>query len=95
MYDWGSTQYRSLAALRAAVPGSEANGDPGRPEVVPPGPADFHLLAGSPAIDSANSGASGAPTSTRRQRAAVDDPATPNTGSGPRTFDDRGAFEYR
>ena len=60
-----------------------------------PSGGDFHLTAGSPAIDSANSGASGQPTAdadgnparstTRRRR-------TP--ACGPRAYDDRGAYEF-
>ena len=67
MYTWGTTQYPSLAALRAAVPAVEANGvqaDPlwaSKPPAsyglpVGPGPTatDFELTTGSPAVNSAN-----------------------------------------
>ena len=30
-----------------------------------------------------------------KRRARFDDPAIPNTGTGPRTYDDRGSFEFR
>ena len=59
------------------------------------GARDFHLTAGSPAIDSANSGISGQPGSDVAGVARVDDPATPNPGVGPRTYDDRGAYEFQ
>ena len=55
---------------------------------------DYHLTAGSPAIDSANSGASNEPAADLDGNARVDDPATANTGAGSRTYDDRGAYEF-
>jgi PKD repeat protein len=56
---------------------------------------DFHLSAGSPAIDYADSGTSGQPALDVEGHPRVDDPATPNTGSGPRAYDDAGAFEFQ
>ena len=53
------------------------------------------LRAGSPAIDSANSGAPGQPDLDVAGQARVDDPATVDTGVGSRTYDDRGAYEYQ
>src|SRR5207247_2707961 len=55
---------------------------------------DLHLTAGSPATDSANSGASGQPSTDAEESPRLDDPATPNSGVGPRAFDDRGAYEF-
>lgn len=49
---WGSTNYTSLAAFRAAT-GQEANGLQTNPLWVAPGAGNFHLLPGSAAIDSA------------------------------------------
>lgn len=110
MYTWGTTQYPSLAALRAAVPAVEANGvqaDPLWASVPPasyglpvgPGPTatDFQPLAGSPAIDLADSGAGGGAASACDAKGLnrVDDPATTDTGAGPRSFDDRGALEFQ
>ena len=76
---WNSVGYNSLAALRSAtgqertasrrIRGSEVSG------------RDFRLLAASPAIDSANSGASGQPASDPENHERVDDPATTNTGA--------------
>ena len=38
---------------------------------------------------------SGQPVTDVEGNARFDDPGTPNTGAGPRTFDDRGAYELR
>jgi hypothetical protein len=89
---WGTTSYPSLAAFRAAT-GQEVGGLEGDPRWVAPAAGDFHLGAGSPAIDSADS--SGAqPAVDLEGHGRADDPGTPNSGSGPRAFDDRGAFEF-
>jgi hypothetical protein len=61
---------------------------------VSPG-SNFHLQSGSPAIDSANSDVSGATSTDLEGNGRVDDPGTANTGAGPRTYDDRGAFEFQ
>jgi parallel beta-helix repeat protein len=89
---WGSTLYSSLTSLRAAT-GQEAHGVQADPEWVAPGTGNFHLTPGSPAIDSADSGAPAEAGSDLEGNARVDDPSAPNTGLGPRPFDDRGAFE--
>jgi parallel beta-helix repeat protein len=94
MMIWDSTSYSSLAAFQAAS-GQEAHGIQADPRWVAPGGGDFRLRAGSPAIDSANSGASGQPGSDFAGNSRVDDPATPNTGVGPRAYDDRGAYEFQ
>jgi parallel beta-helix repeat protein len=94
MVIWGSTFYSSLAALVAAT-GQEAHGMQADPRWVDAAGGDLHLLGGSPAIDSANSGVSGEPTTDADGNGRLDDPATPNSGVGPRPFDDRGAYEYQ
>lgn len=91
---WGSTSYYSLAAFQAGAK-QEARGIQADPLWTNPFSGDFQLTAGSPAIDSANSGASGQPSTDADGHARVDDPATPNTGVGPRAFDDRGAYEFQ
>jgi parallel beta-helix repeat protein len=91
---WSSTSYSSLAAFRLAS-GQEAHGIQADPRWAGPSAGDFHLTAGSPAIDSANSGASGQPTLDTEGNARVDDPGTQNTGTGPRAYDDRGAYELQ
>jgi parallel beta-helix repeat protein len=90
---WGSTKYSSLASFRAAT-GQEAHGIEADPAWEAPEAGDFHLAPGSPAIDSANSGAPGQPPADVEGNPRVDDPGTPNTGAGVRTYDDRGAYEH-
>ena len=91
---WNSTSYSSLAAFRSAS-GQEAHGIQADPLWASASAGDFHLTAGSPAIDSANSGASGQPTVDTEGNARIDDPGTQNTGIGPRAYDDRGAYELQ
>src|SRR6185369_5396253 len=52
---WSGTSYTSLSTFVAAR-GQEAHGLQADPLWVSPDAGDFHLRAGSPAIDSANSG---------------------------------------
>jgi hypothetical protein len=94
MIDWNGVQYSSLAAFRTAT-GQESRGKEGDPKFRSSATNDFHLLAGSPAIDAANSGAAGQPATDFDGRGRIDDPATPNTGIGPIAYVDRGAFEYQ
>jgi parallel beta-helix repeat protein len=91
---WSSTSYSSLAAFRSAS-GQEAHGIQGDPRWASPSTGNFHLTAGSPAIDSGNSGASGQPGADIEGNPRVDDPGTQNTGIGPRPYDDRGAYEFQ
>src|SRR5438132_1507129 len=86
MFIWGSSFYSSLAALTAAT-GQEAHGIQADPGWAAPNSGDLHLLAGSPGIDSANSGVVGEPQTDADGNARVDDPSTPNTGAGPRSYD--------
>jgi parallel beta-helix repeat protein len=94
MLIWDSVSYSSLAAFQAAS-GQEAHGIQADPKWVDRAGGNFHLLAGSPAIDSADSGAAAQPSVDVEGQPRVDDPATPNTGVGPRPFDDRGAYEFQ
>src|SRR6478735_4629050 len=94
MMVWGSTSYTSLAAFQTASK-QESHALQADPRWTSPSKGDFTLRAGSPAIDSANSGAPGEPTKDAAGRPRVDDPATVDTGVGARTYDDRGAYEYQ
>ena len=91
--NWNGVKYASLAAFRTAT-GQESRGIEADPRFVSVASANFQLLAGSPAIDSANSAAPSQPTVDFGGSARFDDAATANTGIGPIAFADRGAFEY-
>ena len=111
MIQWNGTTYNSLSAFQAAQPTQEVHGlqaDPlfispaavaQRPAAAPFNVAvnlgDYHLTAGSPAIDSADADASNEATLDLDGQARIDDPATADTGAGSRTYDDRGAYEFR
>jgi parallel beta-helix repeat protein len=90
---WGSSGYSSLSAVNALT-GQETHGIEADPRWVDRAAGDLRLAAGSPAIDSANSGASGQTDTDADGHARVNDPAVPNTGAGPRAYDDRGAYEF-
>lgn len=90
---WNSVPYRSLAALQAK--GQELHGIDADPRWKDSTHGNFHLTQRSPAIDSATSGVRSQPKRDINRTRRTDDPATPNTGAGPRLYDDRGAFEYR
>ncbi len=108
---WGSSSYTSLAAFKGAVSGQELNGMQADPLLAAPAPiaqrpaaapwnvainaGDYHLTGGSPAIDSANSAATGEPLVDLEGNARVDDTTITDTGVGVRTYDDRGAYEYQ
>jgi parallel beta-helix repeat protein len=94
MYIWGTTGYSSLAAFQQAT-GQEPHGLQADPKWANPSSHDFHLTGGSPAIDSANSGVSGEQTTDLEGNPRHDDPNTPNTGAGPRRYDDRGPYEFQ
>jgi parallel beta-helix repeat protein len=93
-YVWAGTTYNSLSALQAAS-GQEAHGIFADPQFVSPSNWNLQLLEGSPAIDSANSAVSGEQPTDVLGAPRVDDPATANTGAGPRSYDDRGAYEFQ
>jgi len=100
---WDTSGYTSLAAFVAAHPTQEIHGLEGDPLFLNPAPpagiydastgGDYHLLSGSPAIDSANSDAPSQSDTDIEGYDRTDDPAVVDTGSGTRTFDDRGAYE--
>jgi parallel beta-helix repeat protein len=94
MFNWNGKTYSSLGAFTTAT-GQEAHGIQQDPKWVAASSGNFHLLSGSRAIDSANSGVSGQSDADAEGNVRVDDPATANTGTGPRPYDDRGAYEFQ
>ncbi|MEY9931644.1 putative cell wall-binding protein [Catenulispora sp. GP43] len=86
-YTNGNASYQTAAALQQA--GKGAHDITATPGLNP----DGTLKAGSPAIDSADSGADGEQAQDIDGGARTDDPATTNTGLGVRSYDDRGAKE--
>ena len=91
---WNSTSYRTLAGFQAAS-GEESHGLDADPGWQSPAAGDFHLGAGSAAIDSADSGASGQPATDADANPRVNDPDSLDLGLGPRPYDDRGAYEFQ
>ena len=86
------TTYATIGAYQAL--GQDAHSKQADPKFVNSAAADFHLLAGSPAIDAAMSSTANWPATDAAGAARVDDPATVNTGSGPVTYADMGVFEF-
>ncbi len=93
-YTWAGVTYNTQAALNSAT-GQEANGLFQNPRFVNAAAWNFQLTEGSPAIDSANSLASGEQATDILGDPRVDDPATPNTGNPAGSYYDRGAYEYQ
>ncbi len=91
-YVWGTTNYASRSAFTTAT-GQEAAGREADPKWANADGGDFHLTTGSPAIDSADASASGAQAQDLAGIGRYDDPAVANTGTGSRSYDDRGAYE--
>ncbi len=90
---YGSTQYATIAAFTAAT-GHDAQSIQADPRFVDPAGGIFHLRAGSPAIDSADSSVPSWPATDAEGHTREDDPATPNSGVGPVPYADRGALEF-
>ncbi|MFL5928033.1 MAG: nitrous oxide reductase family maturation protein NosD, partial [Gaiellaceae bacterium] len=93
MMIWGNSSFSSLDAFRTATR-QETQGIEAAPRWANIAGNDFHLTAGSRAIDSANANAPGQTSVDAEGYARVDDPVTADSGAGVRTFDDRGAYEY-
>jgi parallel beta-helix repeat protein len=94
MYAWGTT-YTSLTAMRTAS-GQEAAGVQADPKFANTGTWDLSLREGSPAIDRGDSGVPGEQATDILGYPRVRDPNVANTfASGPRLYDDLGAYEYQ
>jgi hypothetical protein len=89
-YLWAGATYATSAAFHEATTqgAHDIDTDPGVSN-------DYFpiLLDGSPAIDSGNSAAPGVPATDYYDQARMDDPSVPNTGAGPYSYLDRGAYE--
>ena len=88
-----ATTYATLAEYQAAS-GQDPHSKSADPKFVNAGAADFHLLAGSPAIDCATSSTTSWPVTDASGAARMDDSHTANSGAGPVTYADLGAFEF-
>jgi parallel beta-helix repeat protein len=108
---WKGTNYSTLEVFKAAVPGQEVHGLQTNPFFIAPAPVaqrpasapytvavnvgNYHIQAGSPAIDSAYADAPNEPLRDLDGTTRVDDPNTLNTGAGVRIYDDRGVYEFQ
>ncbi|TDU84149.1 PKD repeat protein [Kribbella voronezhensis] len=89
------TPYTSLPAMQTAT-GQEAAGVQADPLFFDIPSSDFQLRSGSLAIDRGNSGVSGAQARDILGNDRVRDPSANNSqASGPRLYDDLGAYEYQ
>ena len=90
---YGGKAYTSVAGYATAT-GKDVHSFQDDPRFSNPAGGDFRLLAGSRAIDSANSSDPSWPVTDAVGRARFDDPGTPNSGVGLVPHADRGALEY-
>jgi parallel beta-helix repeat protein len=93
-YDWAGVSYSTQQALYSAT-GQEQHGIFADPRFVNAAAWNLQLTQGSPAIDSANSLASGEQATDILGNPRVCDPAVPDTGNPPGSCYDRGAYEYQ
>ncbi|MEZ0114861.1 hypothetical protein ABH920_008896 [Catenulispora sp. EB89] len=94
---WQGQTFADGPALDAAGHGThDLTVDPGFANPVPAGSVQrngWGLAPGSPAIDSADSGARNMPARDYSGVVRTDDPLVTDTGTGPISYADRGAFE--
>jgi|Deesub1362A_J573_1020465.scaffolds.fasta_scaffold00688_3 hypothetical protein len=93
LISWGAGNLYSLSEFRYAV-GQEQHGFFTDPMFADIDNCDFHLQAGSPAIDAGFSGTD-IPTTDLEGNPRYDDPSIPNTGGGTFPYYDIGAYEYQ
>jgi parallel beta-helix repeat protein len=93
-YTWAGVTYNTQSALSSAT-GQEANGLFKDPRFANAAAFNLQLTEGSPAIDSANSLASGEQATDILGNSRVDDPAMANVGNPAGSYYDRGAYEYQ
>jgi parallel beta-helix repeat protein len=93
LIDWAGQPFVRLSDFTSAT-GRETHGIQADPRFRDSSGGDYRLAPDSPAIDSANSAAARQPVADARGRPRVDVAAVADTGSGSRTYDDRGAYEY-
>ena len=91
---FGSTICATLAAFRTAS-SQDARSTQADPRFVSTAAADFHLMAGSAAIDAANAAVANWPASDAEGAARYDDATIANRGAGTPNYADRGAFEFK
>jgi parallel beta-helix repeat protein len=107
---WAGQPYLSVIQFSTLFPGKETNGVLNDPLFTLPAPiamrprtapfnmavnvGNYYIKAGSPAIDSANSNATGEPLHDILGRPRMNDLSVGDSGFGVRTYDDRGAYEF-
>jgi Right handed beta helix region len=94
LYGWGAVSYSTLASFTAGT-GQGAHdiaASPGLGSATTGNVTWYPLTATSPAVDSADAGAPGELATDLLGNPRADDPAVPNTGTGP-GYHDRGAVE--
>lgn len=93
LFEWASKPYSTLPAFRSAS-GQEPDGLSGSPAFVDLTGRKLQLTSVSPAIDAAFTGLSAWKSRDHDQAPPVNDPARADTGNGPDSFADLGAYEY-
>jgi parallel beta-helix repeat protein len=92
LFEWDGLLYSSLAGLRSAT-SQEQHGLVADPAFVNRGSRDLHLGPTSPAMDAADSSVPGWAGHDQAGAAPVDQPDVTDTGAGPVTYADLGAWE--